>query len=402
MTQQKRSIRLKELGVRLNKIYEPAEDYLSSRPSLNKHEIYHVTTDIEGNQTGILGGENLREVFLLGGSTIESVYLRASKRPHSLLEIMLRSNGYPYVVKNLGVSGSTTIHLINLIINKLYNKPGALVAVSIPTNDLSSLCMENGYFNHHKFFSPLLPATAKSVKRHDLEFINFEDFRKNLLLIKNICESLKLNLVFTTSLYCDKNDGLAMLNRELISFCSENNVSCLNLERDVNDAADYYDQVHFLENGSHKFAKFLFQFLRENELLGPSQECKPFHKQIINSEMELVERLRWSEWFLLNSDISHTVKIVCNMEFGDYENPMALFSVDFEERGEGGRNMLDGSLKRSTNPEIGFFNYISGVCGKRIERIYTLNLPKECSKFRIGVRSWKGKASISDFQIYVM
>lgn len=89
----KRYIRLKELTPNINKIYVPSEDYLNSINGLHVNEIYPVKTDSFGNQVSILERESISKIYLLGASTVESIYIRPSARPHTYLERLLLENG---------------------------------------------------------------------------------------------------------------------------------------------------------------------------------------------------------------------------------------------------------------------------------------------------------------------
>jgi hypothetical protein len=70
----KRYIRLKELKPGLLNNYVPSDEYLINT-RLQKNEIYLAKTNSDGNQDSIWGFKSENNVFLLGDSSIESIYL---------------------------------------------------------------------------------------------------------------------------------------------------------------------------------------------------------------------------------------------------------------------------------------------------------------------------------------
>lgn len=142
----KRYIRLKELMPNLSKNYIPSEEYLDLTDGLRRNEVYPIKTDAFGNQVSILERESINKIYLLGASTVESIYIRPSARPHTYLERLLLESGYDYSVFNLGTSGTHTLSIINIIINKIGNMKGSTLIITLPSNDLSVLSFKKKLF----------------------------------------------------------------------------------------------------------------------------------------------------------------------------------------------------------------------------------------------------------------
>ena len=142
----KRFIRLKELNCNMSKNYSPSEEYLERNNKLQKNETYPTSTNGDGNQFGIYQSGLSNEIYLIGGSTIEAIYVKPSMKPHNCLEKLLLENGYSYSVYNQGVSGSQMQNIINVIINKLGNKQGSTLILTLPTNDSTVLRLKENYF----------------------------------------------------------------------------------------------------------------------------------------------------------------------------------------------------------------------------------------------------------------
>ena len=263
----KRFIRLKELRPNLNRIYVPDESYLVNRDKLNKKEVYTVNTNQDGNQISPWGYKLLeQEVYLIGDSSVESIYVRATMRPHSVLEKKLLSKGYSCNVYNLGVSGAQTLNIVNLIINKLGNKKGAVVVVSIPSNDASTLVLKDNYYSDHWRYSSIVPASNRNSE-HATE-IDYHPFEKNIQMIIELCHILKLKLYMTSIIHNDDNKHYKKLNHIGSEICYKKNVPFIDLEKEFKvKEVMFYDSLHFLPFGSSLFAECLYNFIEKNCLI---------------------------------------------------------------------------------------------------------------------------------------
>ena len=268
----KRYIRLKELTPNTNKIYTPSDSYLDSINGLQENEVYSIKTDSFGNQASTLERDSTKKIYLLGASTVESIYVKPSARPHTCLEYLLLKNGYDYSVFNLGTSGAHTLSIINVIINKLGNKKGSTLIITLPSNDLSVLSFEKNYFNSHYRFSSIIPALDKSLTYRPI--LDYEPYTRNLEIITSICKILKISLVFTTIVYTGLDVNLSKLNSVLIDFCKLNDVSIIDFKNKFVDSPDlFYDNLHFLPEGSEAYAKVIFDKIKNN---------------LINSDLDII------------------------------------------------------------------------------------------------------------------
>ncbi len=114
-------------------------------------------------------------MYLLGDSSVESVYVRPTMKPHSLLEKSILENGFDYSVYNLGVSGAQTLNIINLTINKLGYKKGSKVVISIPSNDESVLNLEENYYSDDWRYASIVPTVNKASAR--IQKVDYEPFK---------------------------------------------------------------------------------------------------------------------------------------------------------------------------------------------------------------------------------
>ena len=376
----KRFIRLKELGSNINRNYIPSDLYLKKNNKLQKNEIYNTKTDIQGNQPSIWGSQSNKDIYLIGGSTIESIYVRSSMRPHSRLEKLLLKKGYNYSVFNLGVSGTQTQNIINLILNKLGNKQGSTLVVTLPTNDSNALGLEKNYFSDHWRYASIVPATNK--KSTFIKNIDYEPYTRNIKIIIEICKLLELKLFFTTIVYAGFHEEYRILNDIAKSICVEKNIIIIDLQKKFSDKYDFfYDNLHFLPNGSQYYSEIIFNNIK-NSL--DTDGIKKINDYNICNNLFITEKISWSDYFNVSS--LSGVKVIVDAELSlDSYSKQALLSVDY------GTESVDTGLIKSSNDEIGYFKYLTAPAGKRIELVIDLEVPVNCMKMRVGLRAWNSK-----------
>jgi lysophospholipase L1-like esterase len=250
----KRFIRLKELNADMDTFYTPADSYLDTAPLLRRNEIYHVCTDSEGNQPSAIRNVSKHKIWLVGDSTVESIYLRAGSRPHSLIERYLLVDGYDVEVMNLGVSGAQLLNVINLIINKLGGNPGTTVVVSLPINNVGPLSYVDGYHSRHWRHASIVPADTKVVvARPDYDF---DLYRRMLNLLVTTCRSLELDLLLTSVCHRGGIARFELLNQHARRFAQEQDIPFLDLEQEQSGAEGFfYDDAHFLPLGAGHYAR---------------------------------------------------------------------------------------------------------------------------------------------------
>jgi len=394
MNSTKRSIRLKELKTNLSKVYEPSEEYLAKNPKLCPKEVFYVKTDNEGCQPSVFGNNSEKKLYLLGASTVESIYLRQSARPHSLIEENLLALGYDYEVKNLGASGATLLHILNLITNKLAKNPGNTLILTPPSNDSTCLTFKDEYWSDHWSYAAILPATAKHLA--GVKPINIETYRKLLSLIKLTCDIFDLKLVLTTIVHSGDSTALRNLNEVIREFSSQTGVTLIDLEEQMAAPDDlYYDSLHFLSAGASLFSTTI---------------CNHLQPILQKNSKKKLETILIAENLILNSEISSptvltkdAIKItllIDLMKISDTEKPL-LYFVEYVPQPAKGHI---SKMFLSDNPKIGFFRYIQ-ECPKekRLELSLEIELPQESNSVRIGLLPWShGKSYIYSARLLII
>ena len=376
----KRSIRLKEIQPNLRKSYIPSEEYFQSTSGLQRNEIYPIESDSEGRQFSILAREESKKIYLLGDSTVESIYMRPSMKPHTLLDYLLLENGYNYSIFNLGYSGAHTLSIINILINKLGEAKGATLIITLPSNDLSVLGFEGNYFNAHWRYSSIIPAMDKKVTT--VSNISYESYIRNLKLITNICSALEVKIFFTTIVYTGIDSGLEKLNDVIRSFCKVENVPLIDFENYfISQSEFFYDKLHFLPEGSKAYSQKLFNTISHSL---ETSNLAIIKKYTIVNNIFLNKDIYWSKYLYVEE--YRFMKVVIDTEFGlDADTKQALLIVDY------GSANVTSKLAKSLNTEIGYFSYMNGQKGTRMEILLHIDIPLNCSKIRLGLRSWSSQ-----------
>ncbi|WP_025652052.1 MULTISPECIES: SGNH/GDSL hydrolase family protein [unclassified Psychrobacter] len=373
----KRFIRLKELNCNMEKNYSPSEAYLEKNNKLQKNEIYPVSTDANGNQFSVYKSRLDKEIYLIGDSSIESIYVRPSMRPHSCLEKILLENGYSYSVYNQGVSGSQIQNIINVIINKLGNKQGSTLILSLPTNDSTVLRLKENYFSDHWRYASVVPASNE--KSPIIKNISYEPYIRNLSIVIEICKLLQINLFITTIVYTGINLRFKALNEIARNICDKKNVAFIDFEDNLAKSNYFfYDDVHFLPEGCRYYAETVFNNIKDSLETDGSKRIET-HR--ICSDLVVEQSVNWSDYFSVSSIDS--IKVIVDGEFSmESDGRQALLSVDY------GVKNVNTNLAKSNNDEIGYFKYLTAPAGKRIELVIDLEVPSDCIKMRVGVRAW--------------
>jgi hypothetical protein len=126
-----KAIRLKEMPRGAVLYNTPPDWYISSRPSLEQRP-YRMETDAFGFVKSSAGPDSDTRIVVLGDSFVEGMFLDPEARFCSALEARLRrQHQLDISVLNGGYSGATTLHSLNVFLNKVIPmKPLAVVLMT--------------------------------------------------------------------------------------------------------------------------------------------------------------------------------------------------------------------------------------------------------------------------------
>lgn len=267
-----RSIRLKEHEPNSDKSYEVADKYrIESNETLGEGP-FRVRTDQDGF---ILTGNEPADgppVVFLGDSFVESSFASEQARFVSQVE---RLTGYRCL--NGGYSGSTSLHLLNAMVNKVYPLVGigGKVVFIVGQTD-SALDHDKTYWTDHKRGTPVIPSARTSGPVP----AGLDSTRRVLKVAIDTAAALGIDLVLGISAFSTPDFGTDRAiraqykrNRDAFERIQKKRVEMADAVREVaanegvpfidahafmgGDTAYFYDELHLNEAGQAHFAQFV-------------------------------------------------------------------------------------------------------------------------------------------------
>lgn len=276
-----RYIRVKDFGAGVSRDYTPAEKYLELANESLTNEVYTITTNERGfafDPAHAGGAEN--PIFVLGDSFVESVYVPQGARFCDLLTQKWHHSGHERLCLNGGYSGSTTLIILNKLINQIGPNKQASVIFVLPSNDALALQFKGGYWNYaNQRYSPILPIDGSDDKSCNMSE-NLWQVESALNMLIDAARHLGHDLHLATTAFVQSDyerqpwhkaryasspgryetrmQKMSQANAILRKVASERGVGLLDLERDLADPTHFYDEVHLNRQGSEAMASLLF------------------------------------------------------------------------------------------------------------------------------------------------
>jgi len=280
-TAAKRQIRLKEWGVNCDLWKTPGSQYIARTENL-PNDYYRVRTNSSGF---IISGRNWEAPRLpsetwifLGDSFLECLMIPESVRLTARIEKKLSQAGLQVQCLNGGYSGATTLHLVNVLLNKVISLSPARVFFFVPTNDARVLDLPGGYWRDDKLHSPFSPAHNRSEESYK-ERSNDQSLPALLELVHTICTNWRIKLTLVTTPHrhigyshdewlqrrfpaeqhfkkiAKRRSGI---NSTVRRFASTMSLPLIDLERLAKDYKKYsYDDLHLTAQGSELISDLL-------------------------------------------------------------------------------------------------------------------------------------------------
>jgi lysophospholipase L1-like esterase len=114
-----RKIKLKEAPRLTNEEICPTPDYLAKCDGSLIAKPYRFRTDVDGFMVGGDRIEGADNIVVLGDSIVECLFVDEDGRLCPVIQSRLREAGYRVNVLNAGVTGATTLALLNVFLNKI-------------------------------------------------------------------------------------------------------------------------------------------------------------------------------------------------------------------------------------------------------------------------------------------
>lgn len=145
-----------------------------------------------------------KTVLLLGGSSIENLYIPDDRRIHAVMETALQERGIHARVLNGGVSDLHLLHGLNILINKaLALEVNAVIYFVTPSLDVLANETEAGFWSDaHELLSPIRAiGPKKPTDATVLHYQNRDDLRSEKRLLRSlaaICGAFDIELTLAT------------------------------------------------------------------------------------------------------------------------------------------------------------------------------------------------------------
>jgi len=273
---------MKEMPPKIDIEHRPSEEYKANVNASLGAGPFRARTNANGFlETGNEDIDNSRQLFFLGDSFVESLYVPENMRFTSIVERNLTALGAAHVCRNGGYSGSTSLNLFNVLVNKIFPLagPNDWVILFVPQSDADSILKPETYWGDNKRSSPVLPGFKPS---REMPFQGVESTRMVLKLILSTAKHLGLNVALAASpfnpanyeadhalqkLYRDKEHLARVrsvregINSTVQQVCLEFKVPFIEVK--MSSAFGYfYDELHLNEDGQRFFAEALAPQLR--------------------------------------------------------------------------------------------------------------------------------------------
>lgn len=312
----KRHIRLKEFCANIEKLHIPTEKYLNNSPQLNRKQVYYQRTDNNGFIETNFKFNSKKNVVIIGDSFIENIFVDESKRISSVIERYFLESNLRVKVWNAGVSGSTGLGLLNVILNKIVFIKPDLIIFCQPSCDFSALLYENGYYNNSKYFANICPQRDEEKVRYDTISENAYQIYNNIKLLSTACELYRIELCISTCCSISSKRQLKIMNdviRDNKYIC---NYDTIDLDISIPKTADFfYDKQHLNERGSSLVGKLYFEYINNKLKYTEEDQCKfeetnlLFPNNIINGKLNSSRKIKMN----INSESSLCAKIKNNI-----------------------------------------------------------------------------------------
>lgn len=268
----KRYIRLKEYEPGSEGGGLPADSYPADT-SLERNRAYVIRADQDGFiETGNDLGEAKGSLVFLGDSVIENAMVDARHRICSHLERALFDADLPVRVLNGGYSGATTLHALNVLLNKIARlKPLAVVYVA-GIVDLRVCCRPETFWSPQAEMTPLV--NDRIVDAGPNSPFDLRPMIRMLELFDLVGRRIDVPIWFTTTPVQRRKDaefftmfpecgGLDWLvskveemNDEKRRLFGDGSTPFFDLDRVLVDPATaFYDSYHFNQAGSERAAQ---------------------------------------------------------------------------------------------------------------------------------------------------
>jgi hypothetical protein len=181
----------------------PPYSYLENTNGTLAHENCVLTIDENGfmvSEKPYRDGDG--KVLLLGGSSVENLYIPQNRRILSRIEDICSGLGKNVKVYNAAISNAHLLHIINIVLNKgIGLRPTCAVYYVTPGLDVLANELDNTFWNPADGITPI----RKSRQELKIEYVSvyrnknkFEDEKRLLRTLHEVCRNFNIALFIAT------------------------------------------------------------------------------------------------------------------------------------------------------------------------------------------------------------
>lgn len=269
-----RSIRLKEFDPNRDIWHTPTPKYRAGCNETLEDGPFHELTDENGFLVSGNPGPQGEQVVFLGGSFVQSMFADTTVRFISQVE---RLTGFTCL--NGGYSGSTTLQLFNVMVNKVYPiiGIGGRVVFFVGQSDGDYMGSAATYWNNHPRGTTLIPGKAPTAGRLPE---SYDATRRVTQIVVDAARALDIDLTLAVSAYAlpDFNNDRtirAIYKRDRVAYmtmlghrdgiadaarkvAADNGVPLIDGHAHLGgDPSLFYDELHLNRAGHTRFAEFV-------------------------------------------------------------------------------------------------------------------------------------------------
>lgn len=282
-----RAIRLKEYAPNATSKYYPPDWYINQVNKSFVRDEFVINTDRNGFIKPHAASEDREtNIVVLGDSVVEGMYMDENLRMCAVLDrIVNRLSDVDLRVLNGGYSGSTLLHIFNLLLNKIVPLRPTAIIVMTGIVDVDAVERKASFWTNDKWLEPIISLDCDNSTRDNIftDDLHFRDRYAILALFKWVAAEFGLTIWFATiphhQLYLgdwitsnlSEEDFRKVVSRRRAinnttrTFCIKNDIRLFDLELLLSDRDDiFYDFFHFNQLGGEAAA----QAFMEGGLLG--------------------------------------------------------------------------------------------------------------------------------------
>ncbi|MGH1590371.1 SGNH/GDSL hydrolase family protein [Methylobacterium phyllosphaerae] len=224
-------------------------------------------------------GECRNNLVVLGDSVVESMYMDESLRMCSALDRKINYISQDELrVLNAGYSGSTLLHMFNILLNKILPLRPTAILVMAGIVDVDAVARKASFWSKDKWLEPIISLDSDNPFRDNdnADEPRFQHRYAILALIHKLSLEFALPIYFATVPHLQIYEGewvssritkeefrniansRRLINNTTRKFCIKNDITLFDLELALMDRNDiFYDYFHFNELGGEAAAQAL-------------------------------------------------------------------------------------------------------------------------------------------------